>query len=114
MSTRHDICIAQSGIYELVVDIVDGPEALAGFGGAMQIRKTKGSEEVLAEMDPSWFTVDSINRQLILEIPDEETGLYDWTGSAVYDLYLVNADDTDRWRLLEGKATLSKTVTREV
>jgi hypothetical protein len=110
VTTQYDICIPQADTYQLVVDIVDGPETLGGYGGEMQIRKTKSSEEVLAEMDPSWFTVDTVNRQLVLEIPSDETAVYDWVGTAVYDLHLVG---TDRFRLIEGKARLDKVVTRE-
>jgi hypothetical protein len=110
-TTRYDICIAQSGVFRLVIDVVGGPDSIAGYTGEMQIRKTKSSEEILGEMDPDWFTVDSVNSQVILEIPDTETELYDWTGSAVYDMYLVGPR---RWRILEGKVGLDKTVTKEV
>lgn len=106
-TTRLDICIPQAGIFRLVIDVVDGPETLTGLDPAMQIRKTKASEDILAEMDLGFFTVDVDNRQVILEIPDTETELYDWTGAGVYDLYL------GPWRLIEGKASLDKTVTRE-
>lgn len=108
--TQLDICIPQTDTFRLVVDVVGGPESLSGYTGEMQIRKTKASDVVLAEMLPEWFTVDNLNRQVVLEIPETETGLYDWTGAAVYDIHLAG---DDRWRLLEGKARLDKTVTRE-
>jgi hypothetical protein len=107
---KKDLSIPQSGMYRLVVTIVGGPVSIAGYTGAMQVRKTKASAEVLAEMDPAWFTTDDINRQLVLEVPDEATAAYDWSGFAVYDLYLTN--DTDRWRLVEGSIQLDKTVTQ--
>jgi len=108
---QYDICIPQADTFFLVVDIVGGPASLVGYVGEMQIRKTKSSDVVLAEIDPAYFTVDDINRQLVLEIPDSATALYDWTGAAVYDMHLAG---TDRWRVLEGKARLNKVVTREV
>lgn len=108
---KKDLAIPQSGMFRLVVTVVGGPVSIAGFTGAMQVRQTTASEEVLAEMDPAWFTTDDLNRQLVLEIPDEATADYDWSGKAVYDLYLVNG--TDRWRLVEGSIRLNKTVTRE-
>jgi hypothetical protein len=108
---RKDLVFPQSGMYRLVVTIVGGPISIAGYTGAMQVRPAKASAEVLAEMDPAWFTVDDVNRQLVLEVPDEATAAYDWSGLAVYDLYLTNG--TDRWRLVEGNARLDKTVTRE-
>lgn len=111
MTTKYDVCIAQSATFRLVIDVVDGPESIAGYVGQMQIRKTKTSTGVLAEMLPGWFTVDALNRQVVLEIPDTATKLYDWTGAAVYDMYLDGTDD--RWRLLEGKVMLDKTVTKE-
>lgn len=111
MTTRYDMCIPQSGVHKVVITVTGGPPSLAGYTGEMQIRKTKASEEILAETIPAYFTVDDLNSQVILEIPDTETELYDWDGVAVYDLYLVG---TDRWRVLEGKARLDKTVTREV
>lgn len=107
---RYDICIPQADIFQLVIDVVDGPLSLSGYTGEMQIRKSKASTEVLAEVDPSCFTVDDVNRQVIVEIPNTATELYDWTGAAVYDLHLVGPQ---RWRLLEGKASLNKVVTRE-
>jgi hypothetical protein len=108
--TTVDLCIKQSGMYRLVVTVVGGPASLIGFGGAMQIRKTRASTVVLAEMLPQYFNVDDGNRQLVLEIPDEDTALYDWEGWAVYDLFLTNG--TDRWPLCEGRVQLDKAVTR--
>lgn len=109
-TTKMDICIPQADVYKLVIDVTGGPDSLAGYVGEMQIRKTVPSDVVLADMDPGWFTVDDLNRQVVLEVPDTATELYDWSGAAVYDLHLVGID---RWRLIEGRAFLRKTVTRE-
>lgn len=110
MTTKLDLCIPQADVFKLVVTVVGGPDSLAGYTGEMQIRKTRSSAEVLAEVNPTSFTVDDLNSQVILEIPDTDTELYDWDGSAVYDLHLVGPD---RWRVLEGKVRLDKVVTRE-
>lgn len=111
-TTKLDIIIPQGDNFRLVITVVGGPGSLAGYAGEMQIRKTKASDVILAEMQPGWFTVDSLNGQVVLDIPDEASALYDWSGEALYDLHLDNG--TDRWRVLEGRAKLSKTVTREV
>lgn len=111
MTTRYDLCIPQSGVLKVVITVTGGPPSLVGYAGEMQIRKSKTSDVILAEALPEYFTVDDLNSQVILEIPDTDTALYDWDGLAVYDMYLAGPD---RWRVLEGKARLDKTVTREV
>jgi hypothetical protein len=112
MTTKHDIRIPQAGTYLFVVDVVDGPASLAGYTADGQIRQVKASTEVLADLPSANFTVDDVNRQVVLEITDEVTGAYDWSIPAVYDIY-IEGPEGDRWRLIEGVATLSKTVTRE-
>lgn len=109
-TTRKDISIPQGDVFRIVVTVVDGPTSLAGYVGEMQIRKTKSSTETLAEMNDEWFTIDDINRQVVLEIPETATVSYDWIGSAVYDMHIVGPD---RWRLIEGKVCLNKAVTQE-
>jgi len=110
--TKKDIIIPQSGTFRLVITVVGGPPSMSGYTGEMQIRKTKVSEETLAEVDPTCFLVDDLNRQIVLEIPDEDTAAYDWSGNAVYDLY-IEGPSADRWRVIQGLAFLDKTVTRE-
>jgi hypothetical protein len=111
-TTRKDLCIPQTDIFRLVVTVSGGPDDITGYTAEMQIRKTKASTVVLADLDPDWFTIDAVNRQVVLEIPAEATAVYDWTGAAMYDMHLLGTSP-ERWRLLEGKASLDKTVTRE-
>lgn len=111
--TRHNISIPQDSTYVLVVSVVGGPPSIDLYTGSMQIRPSKDSAEVLADLDDTFFTVDALNRQVVLELTDEETGSYDWSGNAVYDMY-IEGPSGDRWRLIEGLATLNRTVTREV
>ncbi len=112
MTTRHNIIIPQGGTYRLVVNVVGGPDNLSGYVGDMDIRQVKASTPALVKVPESCFTVDDINRQLVLVLPDELTADYDWSLNAVYDLYVVGPSG-DRWRVLEGTAVLNKTVTRE-
>lgn len=110
MATRHNIVIPQAGTYRLVVLVADGPTDLSGYTAQMQIRPAKGSVELYAEV--TGITVEPVNRQVIVEMTDEQTGAMNWLRDAPYDLY-IEGPAGDRWRLLEGLATLSKTVTRE-
>jgi hypothetical protein len=112
-TTKNDITIPQAGTFVFVVDVVGGPDSLAGYTADMQIREVKASTDTLADLPTSYFTVDDVNRQVVLEIPDEDTAIYDWARPAVYDIY-IEGPSGDRWRLIEGVAHLNKTVTREV
>ncbi len=111
MTTKYDITIPQSGVFRLVVAVANGPADLTGFTGEMQVRSSKGSAVVLADVDASAFAVDNPTRMVTVTIPSTATALYNWGDNAVYDMYIVNG--TERWRLLEGLARLSKTVTRD-
>lgn len=112
MATRHDITIEQASTYRLVVTVANGPTDLTDYTAQMQVRETKASATALADLGAGAFTVEPLTRQVILEIADEATALYDWARPAPYDLY-IEGPAGDRWRLIEGLATLSKTVTRE-
>jgi hypothetical protein len=113
MTTKHDITIPQASTFRIVVTVADGPADLTDYTADMQIRQTKLSDTTLADITNESFTVEALTRQVILELTDEQTGLYDWARPAVYDMY-IEGPAGDRWRLLEGLATLNKTVTREV
>ncbi len=111
--TKHNISIPQRSTYVLVVAVVGGPDNLTGYTCEMQVRQVKASTSTLVDVPPERFSVDDLNRQVILELTDEDTLAYDWAGNAFYDLYIVGPTG-DRWRLVEGLATLNKTVTRGV
>jgi hypothetical protein len=112
MTTKHDITIPQASTWQLVVTISGGPETIDGYEGSMQVRKTKVSEAVLADVNPARFTITDSTRQVVLTLTDEDTAAYAWSGTAFYDLY-IEGPEGDRWRVIEGLATLSKTVTQE-
>jgi hypothetical protein len=112
-TTRKDIAIPQSGTYRLVMTVVGGPDDLVGATCRMQIKTSKASNATtLATIETDSFTIDDLNFQVVLEITDEQTSTFNWSKPAVYDIYLTDAQDK-RWRLLEGVAILSKTVTQE-
>lgn len=112
MATRHNITIEQASTYVLVIDVVGGPDDLTDYTAELTVRQIKGAPEPLAYFGPERFTVEPLTRQVIAEIPDEVTALYDWGRPAVYDCY-IEGPTGDRWRLIEGLAALSKTVTTE-
>lgn len=111
-TTKHDIVIPQAGTFRFVVTVEGGPTSLAGYTADMQIREMKSSAAMLANFQSSFFVVDDINRQVVLEVSDEDTAVFEWSRPAVYDIY-IEGPLGDRWRLIEGVATLNKTVTRE-
>jgi hypothetical protein len=107
---KLDIIIPKGGTYRLVVNVVGGPVDLTGYTGAMQIRKYKESDEVLAEVDTGDIDVDSGNRQVVVTIPSIDTATYDFD-SGVYDVLLQGPSDD--WRIVEGNVRISGSVTRE-
>lgn len=110
--THLDIVIPQNGTFKVTVQVVGGPASMTGYTGEMKIRKSKANPVVLADVPGGNFTVDATARTLTMQIPSAATALYDWTGTAVYDMYLVSPSGTERWRVAEGIARLSHTVTR--
>jgi hypothetical protein len=106
-TSRKDITIPQAGAFRLVVTVVGGPENLTSLAPRMQVRSSKSSEVVLAEATPEMFTIDGVNRQVVLSLPGDYTKTLEWDQPAVYDMYL------GEWRLVQGRALLDKTVTRE-
>lgn len=112
MTTKHNITIPQGSTWRLVVTVLGGPSSLVGYVGSMQIRKAKADAVALATVATERFQVNSSTRQVVVELSDEDTGSMSWSSLAFYDLYLEGPTG-DRWRIIEGVATLSKTVTRE-
>lgn len=111
-AAQRDFEIPAGATLEFVVDVVDGPDDLTGYTGAMQIRALRTDEEVLAEVPPSAITINPGTRQVTVRIPSSETDGYAWR-RGVYDL-LITGPSGDAWRLVEGRVTNSLPVTREV
>jgi hypothetical protein len=108
----QDLVIEQAATNVLVVTVVGGPPTLLGYTGHMQVRERKSeTSTVLAEISNAEMTIDPDNRQVVVTIPSSLSSGYDWT-EGYYDLYVI-APGGERWRLVEGKARLSRTVTRE-
>lgn len=102
--------IEQGSNFRLVVTLVGGPDSWTGYTGRMQIRAQKSSSEVL--FDTSEITVDTINKQAVLEISAVDTAEFDWTNGS-YDVLLTSGDEQDAYRVVEGKVKVDHSVTRE-
>jgi hypothetical protein len=92
--------------------VVGGPTSLSGYTGEMQIRGMKTDEVVLYQADPGDITFDVPNRIVTVRIPYEETSDFTWD-RGVYDVRIKADDDSEAWRVLEGKVTVDHWVTRE-
>lgn len=79
---------------------------LAGWTGAMQIRLTPGSAEVLAEAE---VDVDAATGIVTATIDDQVTAGYTWQ-AGVYDLIITDGIGTDP--LYYGNARLRRGTTR--
>lgn len=110
-TTQRDFVIPAGSVLEFVVDVIGGPDDLAGYTGAMQIRELRSDEDVLAEVPTDAIEVDAVNRQVTVRIPSEDTATYTWR-RGVYDL-VITGPEGDQWRLVEGRVTNSLAVTRE-
>jgi hypothetical protein len=113
MSTCFNQTVDEGSTHAFVINVIGGPEDLEGYVGSMQIRPTKTSEVLLAEVAEADITVNHLTRQITVVIPDEETATYEWSGRAAYDLY-IEGPGGDRWRVVEGTIRVSREVTREV
>lgn len=105
-AARKDIVIEQAANFRLVVSVIGGPEDLSGYTAKMQVRQIKASEELLAEMVG---IVNPVTRQVVVEALASVTEDYDWS-EGVYDVLMEGAAGS--WRIAEGRAILSKSVTR--
>lgn len=110
VATR-DFEIPAGSTVKFVVDVIGGPDDLAGYTGKLQIRELRNDIIPLVVLDPSNIVVNSGTRQVTVTIPGAESATYDWR-RGVYDL-LITGPLGDPWRLVEGRVTLSQAVTRE-
>lgn len=91
---------------------------LTGFSGRMQIRETTDDTVILLELTTAntriIFEAGAVVGQIdwFVGALDTETGTLDWL-SGVYDFEVVEDADPDNViRLLEGKVTVDREVTR--
>lgn len=89
------------------------PIVMTGYTARMQIRETIDSDDILLELSTtnSKIVLTPAQGKITLEFdPDDTSGAY-WTRGR-YDLEVISADGFVT-RLLKGKVTLSKEVTRD-
>lgn len=108
MTARLDLTVPQYADLRAVVEVVGGPESLAGYTGHMQIRETVGAVATLADY-VGQITIDTVTREVALIVPAATTAAYAWESPAVYDLVITGPDGT--YRIAEGSVTVSKGVT---
>ena len=111
-AARLNIEIEQGADFQMAVLVVGGPVSLTGYTGAMQIRQMKSSTEVLYEVSPDDITVDDPSRTVTVKIPYRDTAGFLWNNAA-YDVYIISGDESDAYRVAEGKVTMDYSVTRE-
>lgn len=126
---NYSFTIEQGATFELELQYVDpdgNPIDLTGYGGRMQLRPSKTSEEVYitlsSSLDPcgtglnfsgSLGNKPPTSGSIGIYISAASSSALDFT-QAVYDItiYSGSGDCTYVLRLLEGYASLSKDVTR--
>jgi hypothetical protein len=111
----QDIEVEQYATFRLPVACFDrDPDTLqlvvrdlTGWTGAMQIRLTTESDDVLAEAE---VDIDVATGVVTASIDDATTGAYTWR-SGVYDLLITDGIEADR--LARGNARLRPGTTRD-
>jgi hypothetical protein len=112
---KLNLTIYQGATFRRVVRLADDAGEAINLTGAvarMHIRATVDATDTLIELDDSngrAVVTDAANGEITLMIADEDTGLL--TDGGVYDLEIEYSNGTVD-RVLYGKATLSKEVTR--
>lgn len=127
VGTALNIAVAQGGTYTLMVEAVDGsnaPFALDGFRAHMQIRKRAGTAgDPIVDLSSIGISPDiflepeddnGAPQVGIVEVRIPATKTTALTRTAVYDLFLIDENDsTERIRLLNGTVTVARSVTTE-
>lgn len=113
--TKYDMQILQGKTYEFVGNVVHKatglPFDLSAYSARMQIRPTKDSGTVLADVTSMIVINNPTQGQLTLTIPAATTAGYTWrTGQ--YDLELYTSGDALVHGAFEGYVTVSLEVTR--
>jgi hypothetical protein len=88
------------------------PVNLSGYTARMQIRRSVAAEDVLLELSTAnnRINIDALNGTVTLIFDSATTAAFTWT-SGVYDLELTSSGGVVT-RLIQGKITVSKEVTR--
>jgi len=109
----YDIIIEQGVTFQLSLtwkDSTASPVNLTGYSARMQVRETYESEDTLVSLvSPTDITLGGALGTILITIPAATTGLLSFV-EGVYDLELITGSNVTR--LLQGKATISREVTR--
>jgi DUF4097 and DUF4098 domain-containing protein YvlB len=117
---EYDIEIVAGVTFKLSFSLKDanGVMNLSGYSAKMQIRKTRTSESVLAELSTTngKITLNAPNTgDLELKLPEAETRNLDKKlspdGKALYDLKLTDASG-DSFLLLQGDVIIRRAITQ--
>lgn len=109
----YDITIEQGATFQMNLtwkDSTGTPVNLTGYSARMQVRTTYEAEDTLVSLvSPTDITLGGALGTIAVVIAASATQLLQ-IDEAVYDLELVNGSQVTR--LLQGKATISREVTR--
>jgi len=113
-AARLDLTIEQGATFTYNLTWRDGTGAVKALGSGwtarLQIRETISSSTTLASLtNTAGITLANTSPNVVISISATDTAALSFT-NAVYDLELVNSGTV--YRILEGKVTLSKEVTR--
>lgn len=113
-AARLDLTIEQGATFTYNLTWRDGTGAIKALGSGwtarMQIRETVSSSTTLASLtNTSGITLASTGPNIVISLSATDTAALSFS-NAYYDLELVNSGTV--YRVLEGKVTLSKEVTR--
>ena len=111
----YNLVIEQGATFQWEITWRDESEdviPLSGYVARMQVRD-RGTQAVILDLtiDNGRVVMDTVNNKIMLEVDASDTADLDFT-SAVYDLEVESAGGVVR-RLLKGKVTLDREVTRD-
>lgn len=122
-----------AGIYNFVIhqgttfhrriqymDSTGSPIDLTGYGARMQIRQTVDSNIILVNLtttigvDGTGLLINETSGTIDITISAISSSLLSFTGDSVYDLEIYSGSGENQYvsRILQGKARLSREVTR--
>jgi hypothetical protein len=109
----YDITIEQGATFQLSLtwkDSNDAPVDLTGYSARMQVRETYESEETLVSLtSPGDMVLGGVLGTILITIQPAVTSVLPLV-EGVYDIEMIAGSVI--YRLLQGKATISREVTR--
>lgn len=108
---KYDITIERGSDFTLTLTVKEGgsPKHLGGYMAQADLRKThEATEKVSFDFTDSAFDNTGV---LIMKMGYAATTTLD-AGNYVYDVELAHPNDNTKIRLLEGKAVVTRDVTR--